>query len=382
MINAGSMPATQGFMARRKLRKIVATVIFTILIWVFADLAQDEELTVSNLKISVAKSVPSSLWVTFATQPGTPGQTSVPLEKVVLRGSARKIAEVRQRINAGRFVREFYFDPEEEKMSSPGEHVLDVAEFLKNADNIRQLGLTVTSTDPNTLVVNIVELKKKQVIVRCYDDNQNLLRAASVEPAQVEVYVPADRSGAAIEAKVTLSKREIEQARLAPIEKTPVVELAPGQTREAASSVKITLPKEQERLQEYLITNVRLGVELSANLEGKYKVELVNPEAVMGSVAIRATPEAKRAYENMRYHVILEIDDSDKPSPAAGESAPDTLRAPLREIRRDLVYNFPPEFLRKDEIALNQSPVQARFRLVPIAEESLAPPPAPAPVKN
>jgi hypothetical protein len=362
---------------RRRLRKIVVTVIFTLLIWVFADLALDEELTVSNLKLTVTKSVNPGLWVTFLSQPGAAGQSSIPLEKVVLKGSARKIAELRQRINAGRFIREFYFDPENEKMTSPGEHLLDVAEFLKGTDSIRQLGLTVTSTDPNTLTVNIVELQKKQVVVRCLDDNQNPLKVASVEPAQVEAFVPAEHSGAALEAKVTLNKREIEQARLAPIEKTPIVELAPGQFREAASSVKITLPKEQERLQEYLVTSVRLGFSLSANLEGKYKVELVNPEAVMGSVAIRATPEAKRAYENMRYHVILEIDDSDKDarpdksSPAAGAPAP--------EIRRDLVYNFPPEFLRKDEIALNQSPVQARFRLVPIAAETPAPVIQPAP---
>jgi hypothetical protein len=355
---------------RRRLRKIVATVIFTVLIWVFADLALDEELTISNLKLSVAKSVNPTLWVTFS------GQSSVPLEKVVLKGSARKIAEARQSINAGRFIREFYFDPEHEKMANPGDHLLNVAEFLKGTDSIRQLGLTITSADPNTLMVSIVELQKKQVVVRCLDDNLNPLKVASVEPAQVEAYVPAERAGAALEAKVSLNKREIEQARLSPIEKTPIVELSPGQTREAASSVKITLPKEQERLQEYLVTSVRLGVSLSANLEGKYKVELVNPEAAMGSVAIRATPEAKRAYENMRYHVILEIDDSDKDSrsdkslPAAGE--------PVPEIRRDLVYNFPPEFLRKDEIALNQSPVQARFRLVPIAAGIT--PGAPAPI--
>jgi len=350
-------------MKRRRLRKIAATVIFTLLIWVFADLALDEELTVSNLKLSVAKSVNPALWVTFS------GQSGVPLEKVVLKGSARKIAELRQRINAGRFIREFYFDPENEKMANPGDHQFDVAEFLKGADGIRQLGLTVTSADPNTLTVSVVELQKKQVVVRCLDDNQNPLKVASVEPAQVEAFVPAERGGAALEAKVLLSRREIEQARLAPIEKTPLIELAPGQTREAASSVKITLPKEQERLQEYLVTSVRLGVSLSANLEGKYKVELVNPEAVMGSVAIRATPEAKRAYENMRYHVILEIDDSDKSSPAAGE--------PVPEIRRDLVYDFPPEFLRKDEITLNQSPVQARFRLVPIAAETISGTPVP-----
>ena len=261
-------------------------------------------------------------------------------------------------------------------MANPGDHLLDVAEFLKGTDSIQQLGLTVTSTDPNTLTVSVVELQKKQVAVRCLDDNQNPLKVASIEPAQVEAFVPAERTGAALEAKVSLSKREIEQARLAPIEKTPAVELAPGQNREAASSVKITLPREQERLQEYLVTSVRLGVSLSANLEGKYKVELVNPEAVMGSVAIRATPEAKRAYENMRYHVILEIDDSDKSSPAAGE--------PASEIRRDLVYNFPPEFLRKDEITLNQSPVQARFYLEPITAGITpgAPAPSTQPAQN
>ena len=51
---------------RRRLRKIVVALIFTTLIWVFADLALDEELTVSNLKLSVAKSVNPALWVTFS----------------------------------------------------------------------------------------------------------------------------------------------------------------------------------------------------------------------------------------------------------------------------------------------------------------------------
>lgn len=360
---------------RRRLRKIAATLIFTTLIWVFADLALDEELTISNLKLSVAKSVNPALWITFS------GQPSVQLEKVVLKGSARRIAEARQRVNAGRFIREFYFDPAHEKMVASGDHPLDVAEFLKGADGVQQLGLTVVSADPNLITVSIVELQKKQVVVRCLDDNQNPLKVASIEPVQVEAFVPAERGGAALEARVTLGRREIEQARLAPIEKTPMIELAPGQTREAASSVKITLPKEQERLQEYLITSVRLGVSLSANLEGKYKVELVNPEAVMGSVAIRATPEAKRAYENTRYHVILEIDDSDKDSRPDKSPPTAAAEAPV-ELRRDLIYNFPSEFLRRDEIALNQSSVQARFRLTPIVAETPAGAPAPAPAQN
>jgi hypothetical protein len=353
-------------MVRRiRLRKILATLVLTLLIWVWADLALDEQFTVSNLKLSIAKSVNPAFWVTFS------GQTSVALDKAVLKGSARKIADVRQRINDGRFSRDFYFDPEHENMTSPGEHPLNTAGFLKKADRIVQLGLTVTSVEPNILTVSVVELQKKTVPVKCFDENQNPLKAASIEPAQVEAYVPPEREGSALEAKVVLNRREIEQARLAVIEKTPYVELAPGQTREAGSSVKITLPKEQARLQEYLITSVRLGVSLSANLQGKYKVELVNPDAVMGTVAIRATLDAKRAYDNVRYHVILEIDDSDKDLSNEGRT----------ELRRDLVYNFPPEFVRRDEIVLNQNPVQARYRLIPLESSGAAAEPAPAEVQ-
>ncbi|MGA2172154.1 MAG: hypothetical protein ABSG82_03960 [Sedimentisphaerales bacterium] len=366
---------------RLSFRKIFATVILTLLIWVWADLALDEQLTVSNAKISVAKSVNPALWVTFA------GQPAISLEKVVLKGSARKVAEVRQRINQGSFVPDFYFDPEHEKTTAAGEHMLNVAEFLKGTDKVRQLGLTVVSADPNKVTVNIVELQKKQLTVRCYDDSQNPLKAAGIEPAQVEAFVPAEREGAALEARVVLGKREIEQAKLAAVEKTPYVELAPGQTREAATSVKITLPKEQQRLQEYLVTSVRLTFSLSANLQGKYRVELANPDAVMGAIAIRATPEAKRAYDNVRYQVILEIDDSDKDvqmpdfgetaSTGADKSTGPGAKEPVRaEIRRQLVYNFPEEFVRRDEIMLNQSPVQARFRVVPLSVEGPAAAPA------
>ncbi len=340
-------------MQRFKISKVIVTVVLTLLIWVWADLALDEEFTISNARIVLAKSINPSLWVTFDGRPG------VSLEKVVFKGSARKVSDARQQINQGRFVPEFYFDPEHERMAAPGEHLLNVVTFLNGTDKTQPLGLTVVAADPNRLTVRIVELQKKQLAVKCYDDNQNPLKAASIDPAQVEAYVPAGREGAALEARVVLGRREIEQARVVAVEKTPFVELAPGQTREAMSSVKITLPKEQQRLQEYLITSVRLGFSLSSNLQGKYRVELINPEAVLGTVAIRATPEAKRAYDNMRYQVILEIDDSDRDAQGA-------------EIRRQLFYNFPEEYVRTDDIMLNQPPVQARFKLVPLTGEGSA----------
>ncbi len=329
--------------------KIFVTVVLTVLIWVWADLALDEEFAFSNAKIAVAKSVNPALWVSFA-----PGKTMLTLDKIVIRGSARKISEARRRINDGSFIPEFYFDPEHEKITRPGDHVINVADFLKSTDKIKELGVTVDSAEPNTLTVSVVELQKKQLAVRCIDENMNPLKVASVEPATVEAFVPAERSGEALEAKVVLSSREIEQARLAAIEKMSYVELAAGQARETGTSIKVLLPKEQQRLQEYLVTSVRLGFSLSANLQGKIRVDLINPDTVMGTVAIRATPEAKRAYDNMRYHVILEIDDSDKDSRES-------------EIRRDLVYNLPQEFVRKEEIVLSQAPVQARFKLISLA---------------
>ena len=131
--------------------------------------------------------------------------------------------------------------------------------------------------------------------------------------------------------------------------KKPYIELAPGETREAAKTVEITAPPEEERLSDYTITAAKLGFTLSPTLLGKYDVEVENLPDVIGGITIRATLEAKRAYEEMRYQVILEIDDEDARS--------------TEPLRKELIYNFPAKYVRKDEIVLNQQPVIARFKL-------------------
>jgi hypothetical protein len=42
------------------------------------------------------------------------------------------------------------------------------------------------------------------------------------------------------------------------------------------------------------------------------------------------------------------------------------------EQRRAVIYNFPEDAVRKDEILLDQQPAQARFRLIPISAETAA----------
>lgn len=336
--------------------KVAVVIFITILIWVWADLALDEEFSVSGAAISVARFTNPALWVSFNDE------LSISIDKIVLKGPASRIADVKRQLNDGSLVLEFFLDPEQEAMTGSGGHNLNVLNFLKKSDKIRQLGLTVESCEPETLFVNVVELVKRPLDVRCVDENQNPIKDAIIKPAQVDMFVPADWAGEKLIARVRLTRAEIDQAKLAAIRKLPYIELAAGRTREALKPVRVTTPQEEDTLSDYTITTATLGFSLSANLQGEYKVEVTNPDVVMSAITIRATPEARRAYENMRYQVILEIDDDDAKS--------------AEPLRKGLIYNFPPEYVRKDEIMLNQQPVTARFKLLP---PSTGPQPAPAP---
>jgi hypothetical protein len=152
---------------------------------------------------------------------------------------------------------------------------------------------------------------------------------------------------------VKLTKGELDNARNAPIEMIPHVELAPGRISPALTTVMVKMPSEQGVLQDYTITSANLGLVMSINLQGLYRVEVKNFDAVLNAISISATDEAKRVYEkNILYQVLLVIEDKDAEAPGP--------------FRREVVYNFPPAYLEKGEIKLNQQPVIAQFSLVPL----------------
>jgi len=333
--------------------KILVVAFITILIWVWADLAQDEELSISNTTISIAKSANPDLWVSFNNESATA------IDKIVLKGPASRIADIKRKLNDGSLTIEFFLDPEQLTTITGPQYLLNLLEFLRRGDQIRQLGLTVKSCEPGVLNVQVAKLVKKLLNVMCVDNDNIPVKTTIIEPPQVNMFVPEDWMGEKLVANVSLNRGEISQARLSPIEKKPYIELAQGQFRESPIAVKITTPPEEDSLRPDQITAARLGITLSANLQGKYEVELTNLDTVMSAIAIRATPQAKRAYENMRYQVILEIDDSDKD---IGFAEP---------LRKELIYNFPAEYVRKDEIVLNQQPVIARFTLIPLPDIEL-----------
>lgn len=331
--------------------KIVIAIFLTALIWVWADLAQDAKITLANLIISVARNTDPTLWVTFKTD-GSSLKSSATIDAVTLQGPASRIAEVERMRNTGSLEREVFFVPETEDVTEPGEHVLDICSFLKQSDMVRKLGLTVESCQPRTVVVAVVKLTEKSLSVECVDESGGSLNPASIEPAKVNAFVPADGT---FTAKIQLTAAELSQARVAPIKKTPYVELAQGQTRPVAGSVRIKMPLADETLGEHTITSATLGFCLSEVLQGKFKVEVLNP-ADLATVVIRATPAARQAYEQQPFQMLLHVLDEDRRAAA--------------ELRRSVVLNFPEEFVRKGEITAAQQPPQVRFKLSPVATET------------
>ena len=338
-------------MANNYLGKISIVVFLTVLIWVWADLALDERLALSNVAtLSVSKSSEPALWLSFE---GTDGSllSSVTLDNIDLKGSASRVADVERMRNKGELDVGLFLVPEQEDLTETGTRTLDVLNFLKQSDTIRQLGLTVEDCTPKMLTVHIRQLVRKSLPVECVDENGRPLKA-EVKPSAVSAFVPPDE---VLVAKVSLLSAEQSVARTTAIEKTPYVELAAGQRRDVATQVTVTLPAADELRDSQV--QATLGFCFSPNLQGAYRVVLDNPTADLANVLIKATPLAEQAYARAPYQMILYIHDED--------------RQATEVIRRPVVLSFPEEYVRRDEIKPDQSPPEARFRLVPIpkAEE-------------
>jgi hypothetical protein len=317
-----------------KYGKIVIVVSLTILIWVWADLALDE--TTDKAAVLVVKEpTDPSLWVSFR-------QARSQSFRLTLAGPHSAIG----RMSKGEI--EFAFDAAAEQMDKPGGYSLNLLQFLQRDTTLRRLGLKLKSCEPQVVDVNVAALRQKTLAVECLDESGNLLKAA-VDPSTVQLSAPEERRSA----QVRLSRAEIERARTATVEKRPFVVLGVGQTREATRLVKIKMPPAEDPRNPDTVTTARLGIATSLTLKEKYKVNVKNLNEVIGLINIRATPAAKQAFEAMRYQVVLEIDDGD-----VNEE---------EELRREVRYNFPEDFVRKDEIRLNQSPARAWFELTPRA---------------
>jgi len=339
-------------MARKvKYGKIAIVIFLTVLIWVWADLGQDEEWPVPKLAISVAKSADPALWASFEGQDESLA-SSVSINNIVLKGPASRIADVKQMWNRGSLDLGVFLAPEQEQMTEPGGHPLDVLTFLKRSEKIRRLGVTIESCEPKTVVVQITKLVEQLVTVECFDES-GVPQKAQVKPEKVNAFVPVDRT---LTAKVRLTSSEIKQARSSAIKKKPYIEMPDRQTIEVSTDVEIIMPPAEDVLRNYTVKAPKLLFALSPTLQDRYKVEVTNWNEVIRGFTIRATLEAGRAYESQPFQMILCILDGDEKN--------------QDEQSKPVIYHLPEDFVRRDEIKVPEPPAEARFKLVPRSDEA------------
>lgn len=326
-----------------KYSKITIVIFLTVLIWVWADLALDETLPEKSAVVVVDESVDQKLLISFDKS------TSADI-KITLSGPHTAVTTLDRELRKGLKPLEFLFNAEQEQMDKPGAHFLKLLEFLRKDRELRRRGLKVQSCDPNELSVNVVELVKRSLTVECFDASGNPLKTQSIEPSKVDAFVPADSR---LTAKVELTKAEIEQARKAPKKKFPYVELAAEHIRESATPVTIILAPEEDPLTVQRIEDATIVYAMSPTLSAKYDVEVTNLPTVLNSLAVKATTDAKRAYEDQQFpQMTLYIFDSDTKK---GQEVQ----------RKKFHYNFPPEYVRTGEIEPIQEPVHVEFKLIP-----------------
>ncbi|MFA5423749.1 MAG: hypothetical protein WC374_07825 [Phycisphaerae bacterium] len=330
--------------------KIFLVIFITVLIWVWADQAQDQEYTFENVILKAERSLASDLWLTID------GQRSIVLEELTLRGTASRLDELRRELKTGSPRMEFFISPAEVGFREPGEAAVNVLEFLRNSGRLRELRVSAVDAKPKTITVKVSSLVEKEVPVRVVRSNGNVLNPKKVEPATVKVRVPQDWGPAV--ADVVLNESEIEQARLNDFEKNAVIRLNQDETYPVATKVKVMMPPQTEDLSPFSITQATIGFVLSPNLVGKYRVVLDN-YSELATFTISATPDASRAYREQPFQITLYILDEDAKNTG--------------EQRKEVEYNFPEEFLRQNKIKLNQPAGIARFELEPLQSPAAAP---------
>ena len=340
-----------------KIKKFSLVVFLTLLVWAWAYLADEEVRTVSGT-LDVFPRTSLNLLVTFNRD------RPVPLN-LRLKGPATKIADLKRKLLAedtdqDKERLDFYYAPE---VQDEGDLIsvvlLDVPQLIGSSTKLKTLGLTVESCDPKTIEVTVEKLVEEHLIVQCLDENGSVLEHKNIEPARVRMFVRRNRPANLLIAYVSLTSEQIEPARKTSIMATPYIELG-GKLKYAAVRVKIELPSAEEALKDQILQPT-IGYQISGKLLGEYDIELSNADAIGETTHFRATDEAWTEYaDRTAYHVLVEVRDGDENIEG--------------EITREVIYNFPYRYVRKNEIKLaEEEPRTAKFKLIPTAARQSSP---------
>lgn len=340
-----------------KLKKILAVVFLTLLIWAWAymSLAKSETF-VGTLEVSPAAD--PGLLVTLTLPKSNISRTEIPLTSLNFNGAPSRISDLSKKNkrplnDENREPLDFYYDPARHG-NEAGDYSLSILDYLKNSQKVKDLALALESCAPTRVDVKIEQLEEKKLPIQCLKEDGSVIKEAVITPAFANIYV---RKGYDGPASVTLTQQQINNARnQQPVAVTPYVELGvAGVTRKSAEPVEVVLESETLLRPRSFEVKKPIGILMSQELQNAYKVTILNEQKMRETLSVYATEEAFRAYEKVAYPLYIIIKDSD---------VADLSKIPPKTI----YYNFPPEYVKSGQIEQDETklPRRAEIEIEPL----------------
>jgi len=292
-----------------KLKTVLIVILLSGLIWVFAERAVTTEDTIEAQIVLEVKS--GDLLVQYIDENDIPQAVDRKEVRLTVEGPAGKIQSV-----AEEYQNTIPFDIDKIALElAPGKSKPDwvsvmtlLDERLYSRDGEQYL--RVTKAEPKTLHILATKLVRQDVPVKAYLNGTELPMAV-ITPAKVSAWVVKDQP---IEAKVTLNDDQHRQAMQNDTDATAEVYL-PNRTPQE-SKVKVRLPETNGSQQKNEIKRPKLRISKPYLMEGKYYVvidDLASLEDEYDLLEYSGPPEAMRIYAKSTAHLVLKINENDKP---------------------------------------------------------------------
>ena len=337
-------------MERLKIRKILAVVFLTVLIWVWSDLALDRTDKISQIPVVLGNSSDPNLLVSFVDEAGLLTDRMM-INTVTIKGPAKHVEQIKALERADSLDLRLVLEPETWALTEPMEApAWSLVNFVKRSPAIK--GLSIDNCAPRTASISVVQLAKRSLKVQCVDEDDSPI-PAQITPSSITMYVPEAWAEDTLTAYVKLSSNALNRAQgETPIDAIPFVDIS-GRIKTAKQSVKVRLPEVVTPLETQVIQNPKFCLVVDPVVQRDFFIRIPNEvEKTTKRIRFKGTDEAKTAYQAEPYHVELVVER--KEGSQAGER------------QKRLEYRFPPEYVEKNEIKPDDSPLDTiDFELVP-----------------
>lgn len=334
-------------MERIKIKKVIAVVFLTVLIWVWSDLALDDTSELSQIPVVLGSSSDPNLLVSFVDDAGRLTD-HIMIDMVSIKGPAGKIEQIKTQERADLLNLQLLLEPDSWELTEPMEATpWSLVNFVKRSPSIGNRGLSIDDCSPRTASISVVQLVRQLLPVQCIDAYGSIV-PASVTPSSINMYVPEAWTGDALMATVELTAADLNRAQgETPIDKTPFVDIN-GRIKTARQPVKVLLSQEVTNLKSQFIDQPKFCLVVDPVVQRDYVIEMPPEVETPGRIHFKGTDEAKRAYQNEPYHVELVVERKAGPQ------------------SQTLKYRFPPEYVKNRQIEPDDSPLATiDFKLVP-----------------